>query len=264
MNAVMRRAFVVLCLVLAVISVTAPAMAAFTKYSDVPPGTPNGDQLPPGNPGLPEGGLTYYTDRTMFEADFPGLTLEDWSGTSVPPGNIVACPPPFDSSTNNACFTPGAIEPGISLDVILVAGGSGQLVVIGAGALGNAGPLVGPNTFAEHSLWSYSVAVGAFGTVFNCPIAPATMAVDIYDTSGGLLGSTTANCGAPPGNFWGVSSMVTIGRIEVTGGANDAELYGDTLFGAGPVPSMGSWGLLALLLVLAVGSALVLYRRRAA
>ena len=52
------------------------------------------------------------------------------------------------------------------------------------------------------------------------------------------------------------------GQIIALTSFQEKELIRDALFGAGPVPTMGGWSLLALLVVLALISGLVLYRRR--
>ncbi|NOQ22226.1 MAG: hypothetical protein GQ565_06215 [Candidatus Aegiribacteria sp.] len=60
--------------------------------------------------------VTFYTDQTSFETLYPGLTKEDYSNTNVPVNTVQTADGPFNSLTDNACFSPGDIVDGISLD----------------------------------------------------------------------------------------------------------------------------------------------------
>ena len=265
MRVVYRDLFVCLSLAALCLGIAMPAMAQkveVTKYSDVAPGTPLGPAVPSGPPDAPNGTLTFFTDRASFQAAAGSTTLEDFSLTNVPPGAITACPPPFNSTTNNACFSPGDIVDGISMDVI-IAGGGGQGVVIGVGALGNPDPWVGPNSFIDNSRWDMTLAIGAWGADFFCPISAATMNIEVFDTGGASLGTSSTPCGAG-GNFWGVISTVDIGNITVTDPTGTGELYANVEFGAGGVPTMPDWAMIALLVVLLAIPAVLLRRRQSA
>ena len=55
----------------------------------------------------------FYTDRATFEADFPGLSLEDFEESPVPHWQTVACLDLINSGTTGPCFQPGEIIPGV-------------------------------------------------------------------------------------------------------------------------------------------------------
>ena len=59
--------------------------------------------------------LTYYTDRPTFDTDAPGLPVEDFEASNVPPGGITADDGPFNSATNNLCYSTGALIDGFSI-----------------------------------------------------------------------------------------------------------------------------------------------------
>ena len=230
-----------------------------TKWTDVPAGAAPGASVPNGPPSAPTGGLTFYTDRATFQADNPLLVLETYAATNA--AGIVSCPDPFNSSSNDACFSPGAIVDGVEVDNLGVPPDDLN-VVIPVGALGNASVLVGPNTFVTDAIISHNdpaVPVYATGVDFVCPLTAGTVNVDIYDTTGGLLGSDSSPCGAG-GNFWGVASDDQIGSIETFD--DDGELYANIEFGMGAVPTMSEWGMILLVTILLGISTLFVYRRR--
>jgi hypothetical protein len=233
-----------------------------TRWTDVPPGTATGDSAPGRAPSAPTQTLTFYTDRATFQAENPALALENFALTSVPAGAITACDGPFNSATNNACFSTGTILDGVEVDN-LGAVGSDQNVVIGVGALGNTDVLVGPNTFLTDGVIRHpdpAVPVYASGWDFVCPNGALTVNIDIYDTTGALLGSDSSPCGAT-GNFWGVGADVQIGWIE-TFEPGGGELYANVEFGTGAVPTMSEWGLILLATILLGISMIFVLRRR--
>lgn len=230
-----------LAILMLIVLVAGPAVAdqEFDRYSDVPPGTEPapwvGGPMTPGE-NLPL--LTFWTDRALFDAAFPGLPTEDWSGTSVGAGLIASCTPPLNSTTNDACFTPGSVLPGIELNVNVTTGG-GDYVVIGAGALSNTNVLVGPNSFVDDLVLNFNPAVRAVGLDVVNPLAPGfTYDVEIFGT-GGSLGTTTVTDGTE-GNFWGVDSTDVGGITSIVFDgfelSDHSELTALITFGGEPVP----------------------------
>ena len=59
----------------------------------------------------------FYTDRSAFEADFPGLTVEDFEEARFPAGPVTLCEEPINSLSNDDCFIPGEIIPGVDFFV---------------------------------------------------------------------------------------------------------------------------------------------------
>ncbi len=183
------------------------------------------------------GPLTFYADRPSFQAANPGLPLEDFSGTSVPPGGITACTPPLNSATNDACFTAGSVVPGFTLGVFLD-GGGGDYVVINQ-ALGMPCVGVGPNSFVDDTDWDFSPAVAAVAFDLYTPLGggePYT--VEIFGP-GGSLGSTPITGGGLGGSFFGVDATDPggISRIELREGIDSTgDISCDLEFGGVPVP----------------------------
>jgi len=198
------------------------------KYSDLAK-----DATPPAMPPLaaraaeaPSGTLTFYTSRAVFNAAHPGIPLETFVNTNVPPNSVLACPGPFNSMTNNGCFSPGDILPGISV----VNTTAGLLVVLTPPFFGVNCVAVGPNLFADNGEMQFSPPVQAVGLDLNSNIA-ATYNIEIFGPAGSL-GTTTAP-GAIPGIFWGVdtSSPGGINRITFFNAGAAGELFCNVAFG---------------------------------
>jgi hypothetical protein len=229
----MKLALTLTPLVMGAFLVSAAAEAADAKkYGDLtkaarPAAAP---AAAPRTPEAPKGSLTFYTDRAVFDAAHPGIPLEDYSNTNLPPNSVLVCPEPFDSTTNNGCFSPGDILPGIQ---VLNTTGT-DLVVLTPPFFGVDCVAVGPNAFAEAGELNFNPPVEAVGLDLNSNV-PDTYNIEIFGP-GGSLGTTTAP-GAIPALFWGVDTTDPggISRITTNSPAGNGELYCDVAFG-NPVP----------------------------
>ena len=231
-------------------------------YTDMAPNAVPTPPAAPGSPAQPEGGLVFYADRGAFMSDFPGLTSEDFTGTSVPATSVESCTPPMNSALNDACFSPGAIVEGLSVDVIQNTG-DGAGVVLTPTFAGTTSVSVGANSFADDMVIDLSVPARALGLDLVCPAGPATIDIEIIGVVSGSLGSTTVACGGPPGTFWGVGASESILQVNFVGQTeNDGELASNVLFGGAPVPTVQAPALAVLFLVLLAGSTLFIWRRR--
>jgi hypothetical protein len=202
------------------------------KYTDLPKGSRPAAATPATArpPRAQQGSLTFYTSRAVFDAAHPGIPLEDFGNTNVPPNSVMACDGPFNSQTNNGCFSPGDILPGISI----VNTSGGQLVVLTPPFFGVNCVAVGPNTFVENGELDFNPPVEAVGLDLNSNV-PDTYNIEVFGP-GGSLGTTTAP-GNIPGIFWGVdtSDPGGISRITTNSPAGSGELYCNVAFG-NPVP----------------------------
>jgi hypothetical protein len=166
-----------------------------------------------------QGVVNTYGDRSQFDAQFPGLPLEDFENGQWGDGGFKSCPAPWDASTNNACFAPGGLLPGVSFqdDPLNELGGgtTNGLTGLGNGTLGNLTKGIVASSFVD-----------AFEIRFDPPVNVAGMdllhfysnnisvAITVYDTVGNLLVTTSANAGNT-GSFWGIYSQVPITRIRI-------------------------------------------------
>ncbi|NOQ21837.1 MAG: hypothetical protein GQ565_04190 [Candidatus Aegiribacteria sp.] len=154
-------------------------------------------------------GITFYTDQTSFETLYPGLTKEDYSNTNVPVDDMGFVTGPFNSLTDNKCFSPGDIVEGISLD-----NDTGrENVVATPPIMGLLNVAVGPRHL-DVALYSFSVPVNAFGISVLMPIAPGVYDINVFGASGSLGTSVViVPPSTPAGVFWGVYSDEDITKI---------------------------------------------------
>ena len=239
------------------------AMAQKTEapgsFTELPPDAVGGANAPGRAPSSPTATLVFYTDRALFQAENAPLTLEDFSGTNLAAGAISACSGPLNSSTNDACFSPGAIVDGIELDTDVPAEDTVGVIPPALDLTCNA---FGANTFTDGSEVNFidpAITVFSVGFDYVCPLAPATVTIDIHAVDGTILGSDTSPCGLG-GNFWGVASDEQLGWIHTT--SPDAELYCNIEFGESAVPTTTEWGLILLVTILLGISTFFMYRRR--
>ena len=57
--------------------------------------------------------LSFSASRPDFVAQFPQLPLEDFEAGRVRDADVGNCPGPLDATSDNRCFAPGEIKPGI-------------------------------------------------------------------------------------------------------------------------------------------------------
>jgi hypothetical protein len=198
------------------------------RYSDLAQGSRAQDARPPAPrpPEAPTGSLTFYTSRAVFNAAHPGIPLENLAATNVPPNSVQGCPEPFNNMTNNGCFSPGDILPGISVWNTTAV----DLVVLTPPFFGVNCVAVGPDLFADHGEMQFDPPVEAVGFDLNSNVA-GPFTVEIFGP-GGSLGTTTAQ-GAIPALFWGVDTTDPggISRITTNSAAGSGELYCNVAFG---------------------------------
>ncbi len=187
-----------------------------------------------------EATLLFYADRGMFEVANPGLPVEDFEEGMVAPGGVLGCDAPIDSSTNNACFVPGDILPGVSFsdDPGPDAGG---LLLLGAGFNGNPSISFGSNTFTDQTVIDFNPPVLAAGMDLQCHYSADTVDVEIFGTGAVSLGVFQSGC-TNDGTFFGVRAMsgLAIERITVYSPTNQVELMDDLTFGS-PTPTLATF-----------------------
>lgn len=180
-------------------------------------------------------GLIFYGDRATFDAVFPGLPVEDFEAGLWGDGQTIGCPAPFNAATNNACFAPGGILPGISFqDNPLNDAGGGSpigLAGVGDGIYGAVSKSIVANTASDSFEILFDPPVNAAGMDLTHFFSNGTVVdITIYDASDLLIASTEA-IASNGGNFWGVYSALRIGRINIHSTSNGYEGVDNVAFG---------------------------------
>lgn len=230
--------------------------------------------------------VIFSSDETQFLSDNPDLGFQNFLSAPATPGTFIVCNAPVDASSNDDCFTPGQILPGIAFSDN-PGPGNGALLVFGANYISNANPQ-GPlaaNTFADtlDILFSSPDTTRA-GFLAGCmaPTGPCSdqMTVQVFGVSDVLIGSTSVPVSSAFNIFVGVTSDETITRINLSNTVNvgsNVESILNISFGAEAatptpppvptvtnIPTMSEWGMIATALMLAAFGMLALRRRRTA
>lgn len=220
-------------------------------------------------PGSAPQGVTFYTDAATFDGDFPGLPIEDFEESPVPPATATGCEEPIDENSSDSCFSPGDILPNLAIRTVegTRSGCPAEcpMVVLGGGVLGNVDHVAGPNFFVDSMRVEAFEDVCAMGMfLYN---SPSLESLDVTVTTVGQVIQTTADA-SPDGLFWGVETGTDpILQIDFASGSGGGELADEIRFGvdtcAPPVPTTGGYGAAALAALLLGAGPLALRRRQA-
>ncbi len=176
--------------------------------------------------------VVLFTDRATFLAQFPSLPLEDFEAGHVANGGLLVCPAPVDATSNNQCFLPGDIKPGLEFNSD-PAGDEIDLVGAGFHSLSTSKNIVA-GIFTDAFIIDFTGGnVTAAGMDLVAYLGEDVCQIDVFGQSG-LLISTTAPC-TNAGTFWGVSTNEAITRIRIFSPAGQAEGVDNLAFGPGAV-----------------------------
>ncbi|HEX9548489.1 MAG TPA: PKD domain-containing protein, partial [Acidimicrobiales bacterium] len=177
--------------------------------------------------------VAFFADRAAFTALFPDLPLEDFEKGIVTTRFPAGCPGPLDATSNNACFLPGDIKPGIQFNEDHPGSGT-EIALVPAGFLGAPSKNIAANDPGNAFLITFlNGNVTATGMDLVSYFAADICQIDVFGASG-LLVSTTAPC-TNQGAFWGVTSAVPITQIRIFSPTDQFEGVDNIAFGAGVV-----------------------------
>jgi len=210
----------------------------------------------PGNQMSTTAGLSYYSNRGDFDADFPGLPVEGFENGNIPALTVVALVSDhLDELTNDPYFSPGDILPGIQI------GASGteapSIAGLGVGIAGNLSKIVLPNFFKDEEIITFNPPVTAVGFDVHDFTGGTLCNIDILDAIGNPLGSTTSGSSSA-GVFFGVCSDIPIGKIILDSQTGTGEGADNIAFGNAPpktpVPLSGWAVYMGIFLIFAISA----------
>lgn len=223
----------------------AAGSAGADSWSEVVPGSlPGGPgQAGPPKPPASERDLTFIYNEAAFLAAYPGLTSEGYDSSNLPPASFAQCDGPFNSETDNECYSPGAIVPGISQ----WSTDGNDMATLSDGFFTGYSTLVGPMWFNDDPYITFDPPVAAFGCLILYPNGDAPLLeIDVLGAGGVSLGTDSFIAGAE--NFWSAASDGDlISQINFTTGIGSSagELFDYVYFGGGQTPvSDTSWGVI--------------------
>jgi PKD repeat protein len=174
-----------------------------------------------------------FDSRAAFVAQFPNLVLEDFEAGRVADRDAVACPGPLDATSDNACFHPGEIKPGVRFNSVLPAAGA-EIVLVGRGFSGATSKAIVAGDFTDAFIIDFTAANVTAAGMDLVAYGNDVCQIDVFGQTG-LITSTTAPC-TNAGTFWGVSATEVITRIRILAPTGQAEGVDNIAFGGGIVP----------------------------
>ncbi|MGH7850351.1 MAG: hypothetical protein ACREOP_08645 [Thermodesulfobacteriota bacterium] len=217
--------------------------------------------------------VSFTFDEAEFLALNPGLQFQDFLGKVLTMPEV--CSNPATSNSNDGCFSPGQILPGIEFAED-PGGGANALVLFNANFFANGNP---PNVLAANlggdSLDVIFTApnINAVGLNAGCVdegdqcLLGATLRVSVFGANG-LLGSTVIPVTSAFDSFVGINTTEPITEVTVQDEDPDFILQGilNVWFGNTErnIPPLSEWGMIAAAAGLMVAGVLFAYRKRKA
>jgi len=177
-------------------------------------------------PAIP--GVTFYSDRSDCDAACPDLLVEDFENSNCLSNQTEGLPSPLNDLSNDTCFTPGQIQPGIEF-LTNNPPGPNELAFAGS-ATGNGNPsdVVVANTFVDTYIINFpnnDVDTVCMDVTTLASPGPGPCNIEIFG-SGGSLGIIQVPC-TPAGNFLGFSLdsdiLAQVSIFDISNGAEGAD-----------------------------------------
>ncbi len=218
----------------------------------------------------------FTNNEAQFFANNPGLSIQNFSAGKASPGDILSCEVPIDEDSDDDCFNPGAILPGIQFQNGPIPSETG-LVLAGPNALGNTNPvnvLVPVLYTMDFEIVFPEGNVRAAAIHAGCLLDDDGPCTSVYEVR--VLGVGDVTLAATDilttdqfDSFIGVTSSEVITKIVLTN-ISDLSIKGvrDVIFpipaGAERIPTLSEWGMIAAAAGFAlIGMFYAVRRRRA-
>ena len=219
--------------------------------------------------------VNFSDDEAAFLAAYPGLSHQDFSGSSVAPVSQEICPAPANSTSDNVCFSPGDILPGIEFLNGPIISPPGDLFLVGTDFTGPGtppGPALNEGSIADNLEIVFDPGVTRVGLTLGCIVkgpCDADAEVVIFDANNFFLDSITVHVTSDFNTFLGISSQTPIGNISLRNPDTETFLFKGVLnvwFGNGErnVPTLSEWGMISAVAGLGLIGVFFAVRRRRA
>ncbi len=212
--------------------------------------------------------VNFTTDEEAFNASNQGLSVQDFQSGNAGPGSVTECGAILNQNTNDACFAPGDILPGIEFFA------SSELSIAGPGFNNNPFIALVPNfdddaldiTFPGNTVNTAGVDLGCLAEgLVPCS---ADVFVRVFGEGDSLIGSTTIAVTSLFDSFLGIRSAVPITRINVSSDFGTETFDGIDRISFGlvvnAIPTLSEWGIIAAASGLAMVGVFFAVRKRRA
>ena len=164
--------------------------------------------------------VAFSTDEARFISTNPNLAFQDFLGTFVAPDDLLLCLAPANSASDDDCFSPGQILPGIEFTIKPRRPERVELIVVGSDFDGNnnpTNPLIANQFPSGLDILFTAPDINAVGITAGCllegdPCTPRNMVVSVYGENG-LLGSTVIMVSDSFDTFLGINTKKPIVEI---------------------------------------------------
>lgn len=217
--------------------------------------------------------VSFTNDEPQFIANNPGLAFQNFDAAMADPDTLTTCTGPVDENSNDACFQPGDILPGIAFSEIPSI--PDNPLIVGENRSGNNNPanILGNNTFGDSLEVIFTQSPNAVGLVIGCLAVSngcsETVAVEVFGPGDVLLGSTNVAVTALTDSFIGMVTQIPITRVSLDFEMPNQQVIKTILnvrFGLGAVPetipTLSEWGLIAMAGILGIVGFMVIRRRQ--
>jgi hypothetical protein len=199
---------------------------------------------------------TFTGDQAQFLADNPGAVSQGFLSHLIPQGEFTNCDSPVNRNSNDECFTPVFILPGLELTINQFTA-SGLFVLFGPdfGGSGSPSNVLGSSIFNASLDVSFPVTgANAVGVLLGCLQAEKgncdqAITVTVFGLDGDFLGQTTVQGGSLFNTFLGVESTEPVARISIILPGSSENVQGVTrvwfALAHRPIPTLSEWGMIA-------------------
>lgn len=224
---------------------------------------------------ITQAAVIFTTNAPQFLSDNPGLLLQTFDRGNVAPGGLNSCVTPVDSNSNDNCFSPGDILPGIAFSTDP---DFGDTNLAGPFWFGNLNPrkVLVPDGSKQKSVITFPGndvrAVGLeLGCLFdgNGTCVGQTMLVQVYGAGDALLGETIVQVDDKFESFLGINTDEQIERITFIDADLETQLSfngvekvyfpNEALFN---IPTLSQYGVAVSAFTLGIAAVYAIRRRR--
>ncbi|MBU1950792.1 MAG: hypothetical protein KJ927_18910 [Candidatus Eisenbacteria bacterium] len=175
-----------------------------------------------------EGSLIYFYQRAYFDEAFPGLQVEDFEEGNIGDGQILGCSQPLNEHTDNDCFEPGDILPGIEILTNNDHGGL-ELALVGPDFFYNPSKNIAVTSCPDALILEFPDGrVNGLGLDLISYFTEEYFEIEIIGEDG-FQAFTQAFAGNS-GRFWGFASEVLISQVIITSPTDQSEAVDNIAF----------------------------------
>lgn len=216
--------------------------------------------------------VVFSSNEGQFRQENPSLQLQTFERGKVGISETEACNTPVNMNSNDDCFSPGDILPGLEFTTDPV---SGDTILAGPFIFNNENPVkvLTPDgsmqdsviLFPDDEVMVVGLTLGClFDSIFdNC--TGETYFVDVYGQGNALLGSTTVEVSGFFNTFVGITSSEPIEKIQF--GDTDSSVpsfngVSEVLIAkTTAIPTLSKWGMIAAVAGLGIAGLMAIRRR---